>query len=86
MGLRFPTGERSGLAPGGTLRGFQFLAQPLNFLFEPLALFLQPLIVVLQLLVSPTGLVAFFPRTEQFLRQFSDAANRIEGLEKQIIL
>lgn len=73
------TGERSGLAPGGSLRSFQFLSQPLVFLLEPLILFLQ-------LLVSPAGLVAFLPRTAQFLRQFSDAEDRVEGLEKQIIL
>jgi len=80
------TGERGGLAPGGTLCGFQFLAQPFDFLFEPLALLFQPLVVVRQLLIAPAGLVALFPRTAQLLRQFSDAADRIEGLEKQIIL
>jgi len=74
------------LPPPGTLRGFQFLAQPLDFLFEPLALFFQPLVVVRQLLVASAGLVALFPRTAQLLHQFSDAADRIEGLEKQIIL
>src|SRR5664279_2687893 len=50
------TGERGGLAAGGTLRGFQFLAQPLDFL-------LQLPILFLQLLVSSAGLVAFLPRT-----------------------
>jgi hypothetical protein len=73
------TGERGGLASGGTLRGFQFLAQYLDFLLEPLILFLQ-------LLVSLAGLVAFLPRTTQLLHQISDAADRIEGFEKQIIL
>jgi hypothetical protein len=47
---------------------------------------LQPRFLSLQLLVPPTGLVAFFPRTAQLLRQFPDAAERVEGLEKQIIL
>ena len=40
LALGKTTGERSGLAPGGTLRGFQFLAQPLDFLSQPLALLL----------------------------------------------
>jgi hypothetical protein len=56
------TGERGGLASGGTLRSFQFLAQPLDFLLQPLALPLQPLVLFLQLLVSSAGLVAFLPR------------------------
>jgi len=38
MALGLTTGERSGLAAGGALCGFQFLAQPLVFLFEPLIL------------------------------------------------
>ena len=57
------TGERGGLAPGGTLCGFQFLAQPLDFLLQTLVLFLQPLVVILQLLNPPPRLLAFFPRT-----------------------
>jgi hypothetical protein len=77
--LELPAGERSGLPPGSTLRGFQFFAQPRVFLLEPLILFLQ-------LLVFSAGLVTFLPRTTQFLHQFSDAADRVEGLEKQIIL
>jgi hypothetical protein len=87
------TGERGGLAPGRTLRGFQVLDQPLDFLFQPLALFLQPLLVSfqprlvpLQLFVPPMGLVALLPRAAQLLPQFPDAVERIEGFEKQIIL
>ena len=50
------TGERRGLASGGSLRGFQFLAQPLVLLLEPLILFLQ--------LLNPSpGAFAFFQRT-----------------------
>ena len=86
MALGKTTGERGGLAPGSTLRGFQLLAQPPIFLFQPLALSFQALVLLLQLLVSPADLVAFLPRTAQFLRQFSDAAERIEGLGKQIII
>ena len=55
MALGLTTGERRGLAAGGALRGFQFLAQPLVFLFEPLFLFLQ--------LLNPSpSSFAFFPR------------------------
>ena len=54
--LGFSAGERSGLAPAGTLRCFQFLAQPLVFLFEPL-------ILLFQLLNLSPGPVALFPRT-----------------------
>ena len=100
MALGKTTGERGGLAPGGTLRAFQVLAQPLDFLLQPLlfplqplALFLQPRVVLLQprflslqLFVPPTGLVAFLPRTAQILCQFPDATERVEGFEKQIIL
>ena len=54
--LGFSARERSGLAAGGALCGFQFLAQPLILLFEPLILFFQ--------LFNPSpGFGAFFPRT-----------------------
>jgi len=86
MGLGLPTGERSGLAPTGTLRGLQFLAQSPDFFLQPLGLFLQPLVVLFQLPVPLAGLIAFLPRTAQFLHQFPDTAERVEGLEKQIIL
>ncbi len=72
-------GEWSGLPPGGTLRGFQFSAQPF-------VLLLEPPILLLQLLNPSAGPLAFFPRTPQLLHQFSDAADRVEGFEKQIIL
>jgi hypothetical protein len=84
--LGLPAGERRGLAPGGTLRGFQFLLQPLDFLSQPPPLFVQPLVLLLQLLIPPVGMVAFLPSTAQLLRQFPDAKQRINGLEKQIIL
>ena len=84
--LGLPTREWSGLAPGGTLRGFLFFPQPLDFLSQPPALFFQPLVLSLQLLIPPAGVVAFLPRITQLLRQFSDAVDRIERLEKQIIL
>ena len=58
----------------------------LVFLFEPLVLFLQPVVLTLQLLNPSPGSFAFFPRTAQLLRQFSNALDRIEGLEKPIIL
>ena len=57
-----------------------------SILLELRVVLLQPRFLSLQLLVPPTGLVAFFPRTTQLLRQFPDAAERVEGLEKQIIL
>ena len=79
LALRLAAGERSGLAPGSTLRGVQLLTQPL-------ILFLKPLVLFLQLLIPPAGLVAFLLRTTQLLRQLSDAAKRVEGLEKQTIL
>ena len=79
MAFRKTTGERGGLAPGGALRGFQFFAQLPILLFQPLILFLQ-------LLNPPPGLVAFLPHTVQLLRQFPDAAERVEGPEKQMIL
>ena len=77
--VRSSARERSGLASRGTLGGFQLLAQPLIFFLELLIFFLQPLIL-------SACLVTFLPRTTQLLHQFSDAADRIEGLEKQIIL
>ena len=76
--LRYSAGERSGLTAGGALCGFQFLAQPLILLFQPLPFFLQSHVVVRQLLVASASLVAFLLRPAQFLRQFSDAADRIE--------
>jgi hypothetical protein len=81
FGLAFgkTTGERGGLAPGGTLRGLQFLAQPLILIF-------QPLVFLLQLLNPLPGSVAFFPCATQFLPQFPEAADRVERLEKQIII
>ena len=91
--LGISAGERSGLAPTGTLRSFQFFAQPVDFILESLALLLQPLLVLrqtgllsLQLLVSPAGLVTLLPRTAQLLGQFPDAAERVERFEKQIII
>lgn len=48
MALESAAGERSGLAAGSALRGFQFLAQLLNFLFQPLVLFRQPPVVLRQ--------------------------------------
>ena len=84
--LRKTTGERGGLPPDGTLRSFQFLTEPLDFVFKPLLLSLQPLVLPLQMLVASPSLVVLFSRSAQLLRQFSDATDWIEGLEKQIIL
>ncbi|HEY7679101.1 MAG TPA: hypothetical protein VIC04_01190 [Terriglobia bacterium] len=77
--LGLAAGEGSGLAPSGALRGFQFLPQPL-------VLFLEPLQFLSQALGFIPGLVALPPSTTQFLREFPNAPDRIEMLEKQIIL
>ena len=84
--LGLPARAWGGLASGGTLRGFQFLAQPLDFRLKPLVLPLQPLVLFLPLLPPLLGLLVFLPRTAQFLRQFPDVRERVDGLEKQIIL
>ena len=88
LGIRFrlPAGEGSGLALGGTLRRFQILAQPLVLFLQPLILLLQPLVLFFELLVLLPGLLSLSPRTAQFLRKFSHTPDRIEILEKQIIL
>ncbi len=49
LSLGLSARERSGLPPGGTLRRFQFFA--------------QPLVLLLQLLHPSTGSLAFFPHT-----------------------
>jgi len=78
--------KRSRLAPGGALGGFQLLPQPLDFLLQPLQLLAQTLALLLQLPDPPLGLVALLARAAHFLRQLLDAAQRVEGFEKQIIL
>jgi hypothetical protein len=60
--------------------------EPLNLFLQMLILFFKPLVLFLELLVLLPGLLSLPPRTAQFLRKFPNTPDRIEILEKQIIL
>jgi hypothetical protein len=60
--------------------------EPLNLFLQLLILFFKPLFLFLELLVLLPGLLSLPPRMAQFLRKLSHTPDRIEILEKQIIL
>ena len=79
IALTLTARKGSGLAPGGTLRGFQLLLQAPN-------LFPQSRVLVLRALFFSECLIESLLGPAQLLHQLPDTANWLQRFEKQTIL